>query len=407
MLSSVFLLNKDAMILIEKQYREKVPRSEIDAACLAIRDRSHPPPSIISQGDYTLLLHQQNEIWMIGVCEGDDFATYGVSLLQHLGYLISTLLKEGATENSIKTDYTTVYQILDLAVDFGFPFLDEQNAIATVINRKPVDPRNRLANRIQFDLERPWRQVGVERTTEEILVDVIETIDLVVSQHGRTEFCHIRGEVRVNSRLAGKPTCRIILASSSHFEDVQFHRCVELLDTAESKFIPFVPPNGYFTLMKYRLTAIQQTVPLWITPNFQWNKGSVTFDIAMKPDAALPKPVEEIEIRFSFPPGVGTPSLGATDGRVAYESSTRDVVWTIPAYSKKEPAVLRGSASTEQNFDLGGRFPMIGAKFIYVGQTTSGFRIERLETENVDGTPFKGVKYVSQAGSYEFMSGLC
>lgn len=407
MLSSVFLLNKDAMILIEKQYREKVPRSEIDAACLAIRDRNHPPQSIISQGDYTLLLHQQNEIWMIGVCEGDDFATYGVCLLQHLGYLISTLLKDGATEVSIKNNYTQVYQILDLAIDFGYPFLDEQNAISTVINRPPVDPKNRLANRIQFDLEKPWRSSGVSRTTQEILVDCIETIDLVVSQQGRTEFCHIRGEVRVNSRLSGKPCCKLILSAPTHFEDVQYHRSVELVDSGESKIIPFVPPDGPFTLMKYRLTALQSTVPLWITPTFQWNKGSVTFDIAMKPDATLQKNIEDIEIRFSFPPGVGTPSLVVTAGRAAFESAGREVVWSIPSYARKEVAVLRGSASTESNFDLGGRFPMIGAKFIYIGQTTSGFRIERLETEGVEGTPFKGVKYISQAGSYEFMSGLC
>lgn len=405
MLSSVFLLNKDAMILIEKQYREKVARSEIDAACLAIRDRSHPPPSIMSQGDYTLLLHQQNEIWMIGVCEGDDFATYGVALLQHLGYLISTLLKEGATENSIKEEYTQVYQILDLAIDFGFPFLDEANAIYTVINRPPIDPKNRGANRIQLDFEKPWRAVNPTRTTNEILVDCIETVDLVVSAMGRTEFCHIRGEVRVNSRLSGKPFCKIFLSNNTHFEDVQFHRCVEI-ESGESRIIPFVPPDGPFTLMKYRLTAVQSTVPLWITPHFVWSKGSVTFDIAMKPDAALPKNVEDIEIRFTFPPGVGTPSLVATDGRASYETATREVVWTIPSYGKKEPTVLKGSASTESTFDLGGRFPMVGAKFIYVGQTTSGFKIEKLDTERTDYQPFKGVKYISQGGSYEFCSGL-
>ena len=406
MLSSVFLLNKDAMILIEKQYREKVPRSEIDAACLAIRDRSHPPPSIMSQGDYTLLLHQQNDIWMIGVCEGDDFATYGVALLQHLGYLISTLLKDGATELSIKNEYTQVYQILDLAIDFGFPFLDESNAISTVINRPPVDAKNRGANRIQLDFEKPWRAVNPQNNANlQILVDCLETIDLVVSQMGRTEFCHIRGEVRCNANLAGKPLCKLILPNNIHFEDIQFHRCVEI-ESGESKIIPFVPPEGPFTLMKYRVTAIQSTVPLWITPHFVWSKGSVSFDIAMKPDAALPKNVEEIEIRFAFPPGVGTPSLVASDGRASYESATRDVVWTIQSYGKKEPAVLRGSASTESNFDLGGRYPMVGARFIYVGQTASGFKIEKLDLERVDYTPFRGVKYIIQAGSYEFCSGL-
>lgn len=405
MLSSVFILNKDAMILIEKQYREKVARSEIDAACLAIRDRTHAPPAIMSQGDYTILLHQENDIWLIGVCDGDDFATYGVALLQHLGYLISTLLKGGATELAIKEEYTQVYQILDLAIDFGFPFLDEQNSIATVINRPPIDLKNRGANRIQFDFEKPWRMVNPSLYSNQIFLDIIETIDLVVNQVGRAEFCHIRGELKVNSQLPGKPYCKLFLSNNTSFEDVQFHRCVEI-ESGESRVLPFVPPDGPFTLMKYRLSSLNATVPLWVTPHFVWSKGSVTFDIAMKPDAVLPKPVEDIEIRFTFPEGVGTPSLVTPEGRASYDASTREVIWSVQSYGKKEPVVLKGSASTEHNFDLGGRFPMVSAKFIYCGQTTSGIKIEKLDIDRAENTPFKGVKYISQAGSYEFCSGL-
>jgi len=398
------LLNKDAVILIEKQYRENVKRSEIDAACLAIRDRTHSPPSIMSQGDYTILIHQQGEIWMIGVCDGDDFSMYGVALLQHIGFLIASLLKDGATENSVKSEYAQVYQILDVAVDYGFPFIDEGNAISTIINRPPTDPKQRGMNRLQFDLEKPWRKVNVMRANNEILVDVVEMVDIVVSPQGRTEFCHIRGEVRCNARLSGKPNCKVILSSSSHFEDVQFHRCVEV-DSGESKVIPFIPPDGPFILMKYRLTALQTTVPLWITPRFTFTKGGVTFDISAKPDLGLQKPLDEVEIRFTLPLGVGTPSLAVAEGRASFDTATRNVIWTIPTYSRKEPITLKGSASTEIGFDHCGHFPVISAKFVYIGATASGFKIDRLETESVEYKAFKGVKYITTAGSYEFMSG--
>jgi len=245
----------------------------------------------------------------------------------------------------------------------------------------------------------------IKRTTNEILVDIVETIDLVVTSMGRVDFCHIRGEINVNTKLSGNPKCKLVLAGNTHFEDVQFHRSVEV-DTTDAKILPFIPPDGQFTLMKYRLTAVQQTVPLWITPTFQWNKGSVSFDISLKPDALLTKELQQIEITFSFPLGVGIPALVVVDGRAAYDQSNRTVTWTIPIYGKKEVTVLKGSASTESNFDLAGRFPVVSAKFIYVGQTTSGFKIQGLEVENVDYQPFKGVKYISTGGSYEFMSGL-
>jgi AP-3 complex subunit mu len=404
MLSTVFLLNKDATILIEKQYRERIQRTEIDAACLAIRDRSHPPPGILSNGNYSILLHQERDVWIVGVCEGDEFALFAVSTLQYIGRLLATLLRNGATEESVKAEYPVVYQILDYAVDFGFPFLNEANTIQTLLTRPPTDYAK--GHRLQLDLQRPWRSVGVKRVANEILVDVIETVDIVVSQHGRTEFCHVRGSVEVMSRLSDNPTCKLLLAAQSRYEDVTFHRCVEV-EAHEAKVIPFVPPDGPFTLMKYRITTTQSTVPVWVAPKFTWSKGSVSFEIAVKPEGNLTKPLELLEIRFELPEGVLSPSLAAPDGRATYETTNREVVWFIGTYSKKEAFVMKGSASTESGFDLGGRFPVVSVKFVTSGLTVSGFRIDRLDVESVGYKAFKGVKYIVQAGNYEFRTGLC
>lgn len=404
MLSAVFLLNQDAIILIEKQYREKIPRTQLDAACLSIRDRTQTPPNIIEDGDYTILLHHQNEIWVVGVCEGDDFALFPISLLQYIGTLLSTLLKGGCTEKSIKDEYPAVYQILDFAVDFGYPFLNEGNTIQTLLTRPPPDYSK--GNRLQLDITRPWRMVGVKRLTNEILIDIFETIDVVVSNHGRADFCHIRGSVEVNSKLSGSPICKLIISPSTRYEDVTFHRCVEV-DNQEAKVLPFVPPDGPFTLMNYRITATQSTIPVWIVPKFNWSKGNVSFEITMKPEQSLPKSLEGLEITFELPEGVFTPSLIAPDGKTTYEPTNRQVIWTIGTYAKKDPLVLKGSASTEQTFDLGGRFPVVGVKFLTIGVAPSGFKLDKLEVENIDYKPFKGVKYITQAGNYEFRSGLC
>lgn len=403
MLSAVFLLNKDAIILIEKQYRDRIPRSEIDAACLAIRDVSQTPPGIVSSGDYTILLHQENEIWVVGVCEGDEFVLYAVSILQYIGRLLATLLQNGANENSIKSEYPTVYQILDYAVDFGFPFLNEGNTIQTMLTRPPTDYSK--GHRLQLDLMRPWRAVGVKRTNNEILVDIVETVDVCVSQHGRIEFCHVRGSVNVTSRLSDTPFCKLILTPQTHYEDVTFHRCVEV-EAPEAKVIPFVPPDGPFTLMKYRVTATQSTIPVWVAPKFTWGKGTVSFEIAFKPEATLPRPLDGVEVRFQLPEGVVTPSLAAQDGRATFESITREVVWYLGLYDKKDQAILKGSASTEPGFDLGGRFPIVSVRFVTFGTSPSGFKIDRLEIDKVEYKSFKGVKHVCQAGNYEFRTGL-
>jgi hypothetical protein len=74
-------------------------------------------------------------------------------------------------------------------------------------------------------------------------------------------------------------------------------------------------------------------------------------------------------------------------------------------YVKKEPIILRGSASTEHGFDLAGRHPVISVKFLTGGLAPSGFKIDRMEIENVQYQAFRGVKYLVQGGNYEFRTG--
>jgi hypothetical protein len=68
--------------------------------------------------------------------------------------------------------------------------------------------------------------------------------------------------------------------------------------------------------------------------------------ISLKPEATLPKHLENVEVRFELPEGVLSPTLAAPDGRATFDASAREVVWFIGMHVKKDPIVLRGSAST-------------------------------------------------------------
>ncbi|KAH0786105.1 AP-3 complex subunit mu-2 [Histomonas meleagridis] len=404
MISAVFLVNKEGVILIEKQYREKIKRSDIDAACIAIKDHTKVVPGIIQNGDLSILLLPRGDIWIVGVCEGDEFALFGVSVLQYIGKLLQTQLKNGVTEFSVKDEYPEVYRILDFAVDFGYPLFDEGNLIHTLLTRQTSDYSK--GERLQIDLDKPWRECNVKRTTNEILIDVIETIDVSVSEHGRMDFCHIRGTIDATSRLSGTPTCKLYLKSNTHYEDVSFHRCVEN-NYSDSKTITFIPPNNQFTLMKYRVTATQVNLPIFIIPKFTWSRGSVSFEIILRPDKNLPKVINNLEVSFDLPDGVTVPSFAPQIGRASYDSATREATWTIGAFHGKDQITLTGSASTQTGFDLAGRFPIVQAKFNTVGIAPSGFTVDRLEVEGVTYKSFKGLKYVANAGNYEFRTGLC
>lgn len=403
MLSAIFILNKEATILIEKQYREKIERSLLENVCALIHDSTRPQLDIIEENSLIFLLHRVNDLWFVGVCEGDEFALLPVSILNEVENLLSTEIKGGLSESSIKMDYPLVYQILDYAVDFGYPFLTDGNAIQAVTNRLPSE---NILHRIHaIDVIRPWRRPNVKWSKNEALIDITETIDVTVSSQGRIEFCHINGSVVMTSRLSDTPNCKLILSPSTHYEDSTFHRCIESDIATNSKVFTFVPPDGVFTLMKYRLTTASVNLPIVIIPKFKWGSkkiGGVSFEITFKPESNLLKGIAVSEVRFQLPNGVFTPSLTTEYGKATYEPSTQEVIWNIGAYMKKEPIVLKGSASTEAGFDIGICYPTVMCQFQTLGVAPSGFKIEKLQIENINYKPFTGVKYICIAGNYEF-----
>jgi AP-3 complex subunit mu len=98
--------------------------------------------------------------------------------------------------------------------------------------------------------------------------------------------------------------------------------------------------------------------------------------------------------------------LTPSDGKATYDPGSKEVAWICP-YIRRDSISLKGNASVEGGFELGGRFPIVTATFESPLYSASGFKVDRLEIEKVEYKTYKGIKYLARAGNYEFRSGLC
>jgi hypothetical protein len=67
---------------------------------------------------------------------------------------------------------------------------------------------------------------------------------------------------------------------------------------------------------------------------------------------------------------------------------------------------LRGDATADSGFELGGRFPIIPARFVTGGAAVSAFNVDTLDVETSAYKAFKRVKYIVKSGNYEFRTEL-
>lgn len=112
-----------------------------------------------------------------------------------------------------------------------------------------------------------WRTDGIKHTKNEIFLDVIEKLNILVSHNGNVLRSEILGSVKMRSSLSGMPELKLGLNDKVFFEmnnkqtrsklidleDIKFHQCVRLNKFESERLITFIPPDGEFELMTYRV----------------------------------------------------------------------------------------------------------------------------------------------------------
>ncbi|KAI0260936.1 Mu homology domain-containing protein [Gloeopeniophorella convolvens] len=192
----------------------------------------------------------------------------------------------------------------------------------------------------------PWRKAGVRYNTNEIYFDLVETLRAVVGRGGALVTGSIAGRVESNCKLSGTPDLLLTLANSHTIADPAFHACVRLSRWAQSKTLSFVPPDGRFTLMEYRvdpaaakpgattaapLTAAaaaqtQVQVPFTLRADLSVSEHGGTFDLSLAPRRALAELALELDL------GTGTTSASCTGGGSwAFLPARHTLRWTPPA----------------------------------------------------------------------------
>lgn len=120
-----------------------------------------------------------------------------------------------------------------------------------------------------------------------MFLDVIESLNLLVSSTGNVLRSEILGAVKLKCYLSGMPELRLGLNDKVMFEttgratrgkavemeDVKFHQCVRLSRFENDRTISFIPPDGEFELMSYRLNT--QVKPLiWVESEVRMHSTS-------------------------------------------------------------------------------------------------------------------------------------
>lgn len=413
MIHSLFILHENGDVIIEKHYRGLTNRSICDYFWDQVNKATSPsevPPVIITPKFY--LVHiQRNGLYFLAAIQNEVPPLLVIDFLSRL-YDVFQEYFSNVTESTLKENFSTVYQLLEEMLDNGVPFTTEPNILKEMLappniltsvlhgvtgnsSVAEVLPDGSLTNI-------PWRKLGVKYTNNEIFFDITEEMDCIIDGNGLVVNSEVHGEILSNCRLSGMPDLTLSFNNPHIMDDASFHPCVRYSRWEHEKVLSFVPPDGNFKLMNYRVKG-QLQMPLYVKPQISFHDGSGRVNVMVGPKNNMNKPVEAVVVTIPFPKIITSATLSANIGNVQYDEQAKVAKWNIGKLPKEKTPQLSGTIALPSGVQLPEANPTLTAQFKIMMYTASGIKVDSLGC-NERYKPYKGVRSITKAGKFQVRS---
>ncbi|VDK76974.1 unnamed protein product [Dibothriocephalus latus] len=384
------------------------------------------PPIVECPNGLFLLNVYRNGVFLVAVCAAEVSPLLVLELLNQIVFILEDYYGP-LSETVIIDNLVGSFELLDEMLDNGFPMSTESNILKELIKppkllRSLTDavtgrhsgvtstlPANQLTN-IR------WRRSGVKYTNNEAFFDITEKINAIVDRSGTVLLADVEGSIDCLVHLSGLPDLTLSFLNAHLLENTSLHPCVRYARWDKQRILSFVPPDGHFRLFSYYIPNLRYTAPpptcrlpfrVPLLP-FLWAKIVVEqtdvmeefyifplalpislrqsiilketgsrLDISVTPKSTGGKPLEQVKVTAVLPVEVSNVSVTPSQGKSTFDPVSKTLVWDVSSV------------------------PVVSLDFQLPQATVSGLRVARLELHRETYKPFKGVKYLTRAGSFE------
>ncbi|KAJ3552044.1 hypothetical protein NM688_g4365 [Phlebia brevispora] len=404
MASLVAILDLKGKPLIQRSYRDDVPPSYIEKFLPII-----------------LELEEDGQQWndpvfpVLALSKRNSNAAEIILFLHRLIQVLIEYFKE-LEEESIRDNFVIIYELLDEMMDFGFPQTTESKILQEYITQESYKLEAQVRPPIAVTNAVSWRSEGIRYRKNEVFLDVIESVNLLVNANGNVVRSEILGAVKMKCYLSGMPELRLGLNDKVMFEstgrtargkaiemeDVKFHQCVRLSRFENDRTISFIPPDGEFELMSYRLSTPVKPL-VWVEAAVEYHKGSrVEYMVKVKAQFKRRSTANNVEIYVPVPDDADTPKFRASTGSVQYAPDKSAFVWKIKQLGGGREFLMRahfGLPSVRGEQDNMDKRAPITVKFEIPYFTVSGIQVRYLKIVEKSGyQALPWVRYITQNG---------
>ena len=349
-ISAIYFLDRKGRIIIFRNYRGEVDQDISEGfinEVLELDEANMKPTFTIDDVHYIWIRHQN--IYIVAVGKRNINVAMTFSFLYKLKDILIDYFNV-LEEETVKDNFVLIYELLDEIMDHGYPQITEGKILKDLImissNKKNnKTSKENLALTSTMTNAVSWRKEGIRYAVNEAWLDVIEKVDELISSNGNVLSSQINGSVIMKNFLSGMPMVtvglndKIVLqnlgkdtTNSIEMDDLKFHQCVNKKKFENERIIEFIPPDGEFELMSYRLDMqIKPLISVKITIN-TISETRIEYIAKAKTNYKNRSVANNVSIYIPVPLDIQNATFKTTSGSVVYLSDREDLLWFIKRF---------------------------------------------------------------------------
>lgn len=429
MASSLLILDAKGAPLISRTYRGDIAQNAPQIFVKRVLDEEEfSVTPVFEHEGVTYCYIRHNNVFFVAVSKLNVNPVMILALLRRCVTVFEAYFNL-VTEETIRDNFVIIYELLDEMVDFGYPqyteakilqeYITQEGLLQTLIEEDQINV-NALPSAVTgVGGATPWRLPGKKYRKNEVFLDVVESINLLVGQDGETLSSEVLGVIKMRVYLSGMPELKLGLNDKVFFEttgkkakgkvvdleDIKFHQCVKLNRFESDRTISFVPPDGEFDLMSYRLTTKVKPLIHVTVQVVRHGESRVEMALTAKSTYKKNSVATFVDIYIPVPVDADTPSAKTNFGSVKYAPQHEALIWSMKNFAggKDFRCTMQYTLPSVRSSDAAAfaKKP-IQVKFELPYFTASGFQVRYLkvtEKSNYEALPW--VRYVTQSGEYQ------
>nr|POE96622.1 isoform 2 of ap-3 complex subunit mu-1 [Quercus suber] len=303
-ISALYIFDEHNSLILDHVYNGLPPAPSV--ALQLYLQHASPRPSLmyLTSANPPAVLHaviQDNLLFFI-LCLSDAEPLLVLEVLHRVMDALQEFLGSPLLASKVTTNYDVVAQILAEIADAGIVCRTDANALRDVVETGPgvlkhllggvglPGPSPASAGSLAAGFQRsalqpsqtmqgsaiPWRRSNVRHTSNELYVDIVETISVILAPSGLPLSAFAHGSIAFTSKVSGVPDLLLSLSTGGKgagmgnrgdqlravMERAVFHPCVRLNRWKADGVLSFVPPDGQFALCGYETDLLGPDPPV-------------------------------------------------------------------------------------------------------------------------------------------------